>query len=199
MLNAINANQSAGAAVASREPGTNITTKLDLLNRAKSAIEAGEHSLREAADALGLAEEDHAATQREMAEVVCKSASWVNKLLKWRRSGYKDHSPFGPTTKRGRVEHADTGPRWLDYPREVLGPRSGQNAPRPVQKNATDKIPSSENRSQSESSSLRPRKASPEEAKANLRYAIDHWWPQLDDAGKSEMKAYLLKTVGVMT
>jgi hypothetical protein len=76
----------------------NTTTKAELLKRAKAAIEAGEQSLEEAAEALGLAEEDHSATQREMAEAVGMSASWVNKLLKWRRSGYKDHSPFGPTT-----------------------------------------------------------------------------------------------------
>jgi hypothetical protein len=84
----------------------NTTTKAELLKRAKAAIEAGEQSLQEAAEALGLAEEDHSATQREMAEAIGMSASWVNRLLKWRRSGYKDHSPFGPTTKRGRVEHA---------------------------------------------------------------------------------------------
>jgi len=87
-------------------PAGNTTTKAELLSRAKAAIEAGEQSLQEAAEALGLAQEDHSATQREMAEAVGKSASWVNKLLKWRRSGYKDHSPFGPTTKKGRVEHA---------------------------------------------------------------------------------------------
>jgi hypothetical protein len=93
--------QTAAASIAA-----NTTTKAELLKRAKAAIEAGEQSLHDAAEALGLAEEDHSATQREMAEAVGKSASWVNKLLKWRRSGYKDHSPFGPTTKRGRVEHA---------------------------------------------------------------------------------------------
>ena len=92
----------------------NTTTKAELLRRANSAIEAGERSLHDAAEALGIADEDHSATQREMAEAVGKSASWVNKLLKWRRSGYTDHSPFGPTTKQGRVEHAQqqaaTGP-----------------------------------------------------------------------------------------
>jgi hypothetical protein len=67
---------------------SNTTTKAELLKRAKAAIEAGEQSLHDAAEALGLAEEDHSATQREMAEAVGKSASWVNKLLKWRRSGY---------------------------------------------------------------------------------------------------------------
>ena len=98
----------------------NTTTKAELLNRAKAAIEAGEQSLHDAAEALGLAKEDHSATQREMAEAIGKSASWVNKLLKWRRSGYKDHSPFGPTTKRGRVEHAQQRAK----PSKVRKPRN---------------------------------------------------------------------------
>ncbi len=83
------------------------TTKEELLSRARTAIEAGEQSMHDAADALGLAQEEHSATQREMAQAVGKSASWVNALLKWRRSGYKDDSPFGPKTKAGRVQHAE--------------------------------------------------------------------------------------------
>src|SRR5437763_53968 len=74
----------------------NATTKAELLHRAKAAIEAGEQSLHDAAEALGLAQEDHSASQREIAEAVGKSASWVNKLLKWRRSGYEGDGPFGP-------------------------------------------------------------------------------------------------------
>jgi hypothetical protein len=96
----------AHTAVIAPPTAVNTTTKEELLQRAKAAVEAGEQSLRDAAEALGLAREDHSATQREMAEAIGKSASWVNKLLKWRSSGYKDHSPFGPTTRRGRVEHA---------------------------------------------------------------------------------------------
>ena len=86
--------------------GSNITTKAELLSRAKQRSRLANISLHDAAEALGVAQELHSATQREMAEAVGKSASWVNKLLKWRQSGYKDHSPFGATTKSGRVEHA---------------------------------------------------------------------------------------------
>ena len=82
------------------------TTKAELLSRAKAAIEAGESSVRDAAEALALAQNEFNATQREMAEAVGRSASWVNRLLKWRRSGYMEYSPFGPTTKAGRVAHA---------------------------------------------------------------------------------------------
>jgi hypothetical protein len=30
----------------------------------------------------------------------------VSRLLKWQRQGYKDDSPFGPTTRAGRLAHA---------------------------------------------------------------------------------------------
>jgi hypothetical protein len=97
------------------------TTKQSLLSRAKAAIEAGQQSMEDAAEALGLAQEEHAATQREMAEAVGKSAAWVNALLKWRRSGYQDDSPFGPKTKAGRVQHAEQRPRLT--PKRETGPR----------------------------------------------------------------------------
>jgi len=86
-------------------PFVNTTTKEDLLRRAKAAIRAGEQSLQEAAEALGLAQEGHAATQREMAEAVGRSASWVNALLKWRASGYKDDSPFDLPRSRLAAKH----------------------------------------------------------------------------------------------
>ena len=79
----------------------NTTTKVDLLSRAKDAIEAGDQSLHEAADALALAQEDFNATQREIAEAIGKSAAWVNRLLRWRREGCLG-SPFGPGSKAGR-------------------------------------------------------------------------------------------------
>jgi len=81
---------------------TNETTKAELLSRAKAAIEAGE-SPRDTAEALALAQKDFNASQREIAKAVGRSASWVNRLLKWRRSGYKESSPFGPTTRAGRI------------------------------------------------------------------------------------------------
>jgi hypothetical protein len=79
----------------------NTTTKADLFSRAKIAIEAGDQSPHEAADALALAQEDFNATQREIAEAVGKSAAWVNRLLRWRREGCPG-SPFGPGSKAGR-------------------------------------------------------------------------------------------------
>ena len=46
----------------------NTTNKSDLLRRAKSAIDAGEQQLHEAAEALALAHSDFNATQREISE-----------------------------------------------------------------------------------------------------------------------------------
>jgi transcriptional regulator with XRE-family HTH domain len=82
-------------------------TKADFLDAARSAVEQGHRYLRDAAEALGEARERHDATQREMAEAVGMSVGWINRLLKWRRLGYQDASPFGPTTKQGRVQHAE--------------------------------------------------------------------------------------------
>ena len=73
----------------------------ELLSRAKQAIESGETSLRAAAEDIAAAEEQ-GATQREIAEAVGKSAAWVNRLLKWRRSGYQDATAFGPQAKASR-------------------------------------------------------------------------------------------------
>ncbi len=162
----------------------NATTKDELFCRARNALDAGEQSLKEAADALGLAKEDHSATQREMAEAVSKSASWVNKLLKWRASGYNDHSPFGPTTKTGRVEHAQQRTK-TSKPRnagetsrsdtdDAEGKREGRGAARP----------------------LTGRRISAAEAMGNLKQAIDQCWPHLDDEGKVKMTTYFLNKTG---
>ena len=46
-------------------------------------------------------------TQREIADAVGKSVGWVNAMHVWQIGGCKGDSPFGPTTKRGRVQHAE--------------------------------------------------------------------------------------------
>jgi hypothetical protein len=79
----------------------NRTTKADLFSRAKDAIEAGDQSLHDAAEALALAQEDFNASQREIADAVGKSVAWVNRLLQWRRQGFVG-TPFGPGSKARR-------------------------------------------------------------------------------------------------
>jgi hypothetical protein len=163
---------------------TNRATKAELLRRAKAAIEAGESSLRDAAEALALAQKDFNATQREMAEVVGRSASWVNRLLKWRRSGYTEYSPFGPTTMAGRVAHA----------------QQRTNASKPLKPKATTTTTSADaetSMSSADAGKSTSRKPSPAEAKDNLMSAISHWWPYTDHAGKVEVTAFFFKQKGV--
>ncbi len=76
----------------------------ELLTKARDAIELGEEAF-EAAQKKG-------ASQRQIAEVLGKSAAWVNALLKWRRSGCKD-TPFGPQSKasRGRADGVQAAKR----------------------------------------------------------------------------------------
>jgi hypothetical protein len=81
---------------------SNATTKAELLSRAKVAIEDGERSLRDAAEALALARRDFDATQREIAAAVGKSVAWVNRLLQWQKEGCLG-TPFGPGSKTSRA------------------------------------------------------------------------------------------------
>jgi hypothetical protein len=83
------------------------TTKAEVLSRAKAAREAGE-SLRVIAEMLASAQEVFHATQQEIGEAIGRSASWVNRLLKWRQSGYNQPSPHGPTTRAGRASRRKT-------------------------------------------------------------------------------------------
>jgi hypothetical protein len=152
----------------------NSTTKAQLLSRAKAAIETSEQSLHDAAEALGIAQEDHSASQREMAEAVGRSASWVNALLKWRRSGYKDSSPF-------------------DRPRT----RSAAKQPRKAKTTSAEAGAGAETSTSADAETSTSRTPSPAEAKSNLMYAIKHWWPLMDNAGKVEATAFFFKQKGV--
>jgi hypothetical protein len=84
------------------------TTKAEVLRRAKAAVEASE-SPRVIAGRLACAHEVFHASQREIGRAIGRSASCVNRLLKWRQSRYKERSPFGPTTRAGRTAHRSGG------------------------------------------------------------------------------------------
>src|SRR5438132_735417 len=109
-----------------------------------------------------------------MAVAVGKSVAWVNKLLRWRRSGYRDHSPFGPTTKRGRVEHAQQRSK-ASKPRKV---NDADDAEASVQRQGRIRKQEAGSESAISTDTQTPtcKKPSANEAKGNLRYAIDHWW-----------------------
>jgi len=72
-----------------------------LHDKARRAIEAGEHKFREAAECLAAARK-LGATQRQSAKAISKSPAWVNMLLKWRSGGYRG-TPFGPQSKAKRA------------------------------------------------------------------------------------------------
>jgi len=72
-----------------------------LHDKARRAVQAGEHKFRQAAEYLAEARE-RGATQRQSAKAIGRSPAWVNKLLKWRASGFKD-TPFGPQSKAKRA------------------------------------------------------------------------------------------------
>jgi hypothetical protein len=72
-----------------------------VLSRAKAAVEAGAGP-RFIAGMLACAQQAFGASQREIGHAIGRSASSVNRLLKWRRSGYKNR-PFGATTRAGRA------------------------------------------------------------------------------------------------
>jgi hypothetical protein len=92
-------------------------TKTEVLNRARAALETGE-GLRNIAERLAGAKQDFHMSQREIGRTLGRSASWVNRLLKWRQSGYKQFSPFGPTTRAARAAR-----------RKGPGGREGPGAP----------------------------------------------------------------------
>jgi hypothetical protein len=73
----------------------------DLLKDARTAIDAGETHLHQAAENIAAASE-RGATQRKIADVVGKSAAWVNGLLKWRLAGYPA-TAFGPQRAASRA------------------------------------------------------------------------------------------------
>jgi len=77
---------------------------LDLLKMARLEISAGQEQLQLAAEHIAAAR-DRGATQRQIAAEVGKSAAWVNRLLQWRESGYREETPFGPQSKASRARH----------------------------------------------------------------------------------------------
>ncbi len=226
--------------------GANMPSKDELLRRAKDAIGASDQSLHEAADALGDARALHNASQAEMARAVGKSEAWVSLLLRWRRAGYPGESPFGPTTKAGRLKHdkdrraagvskpgkprktnaaaqadtADDAQMTADKRKNEYAIEEDEAAAAPSLQGLTSrtehqveaddgeahagKREPKYKRREVEPGPAAPTSAersthhgSPAWAKDNLQFAIDRYWPLLDDAGKSEMKAYFLKKTGV--
>lgn len=81
----------------------------DHLVKARNAIVRGDEYMKDAAEHIAAAIK-LGCSQREAAAKVDKSAAWVNRLLKWRTSGYTE-TAFGPENKakrtRERVQSAE--------------------------------------------------------------------------------------------
>src|SRR4051794_35772324 len=75
------------------------------LFQAKIAVHDGERSFRAAAEHMARAQA-LGAKQRQIADAVGKTVGWVNRLLQWRKSEYKDETPFGPQSKASRERRA---------------------------------------------------------------------------------------------
>ena len=78
------------------------TTKAKVLSYAKARLEAGA-SPREIAEILACAHEDFDASSRESGRAVGHDHTWVSRLLRWRRDGYKAPGHFGATTRAARA------------------------------------------------------------------------------------------------
>jgi hypothetical protein len=184
-----------------------IPTKAELLSRANASIEAARPSLREAAEALGTAQKEYSVSQREMAGAVSMSPAWVNALLQWRRSGYKGDSPFGPTTKPSRVQHAEQ--RAKDRPKAVLKDIGCvQHAEQRRVKHSKPKDTTSEDAGMAPSDP--GKETSPEISSDNLlprvgdarlleefKYAVKNWLCPMSNDAKCEAISYAIKQSGV--
>jgi hypothetical protein len=157
--------------------GSNMTTKAELLSRAKVAIEDGEQSLRDAAEALALAQKDFDATQREIAAAVGKSVAWVNRLLQWQREGCRG-TPFGPGSKASRARRKRV---------QATEQRAPGNA------DAADAEASAGKRkaeyAKQETETATSTVTSP---LAGFKSAVDYWFPKMDYAAKCEAVSYVL-------
>lgn len=155
----------------------NSTTKAEQLSRAKKAIDAGESSLREAAEALALARQDFKVSQREIATAVGKSVGWVNRLLRWQNEGCVG-TPFGPGSKVGRERSKRV------QSTEQRAPRNGD---------ANDAEASAEKRkaeyakAEADPETRTPAAASP---LYEFKSAVDHLFPKMDHDDRLKAVTY---------
>jgi hypothetical protein len=166
--------ESVGTGLAAAFAKGNTTTKADLFNRAKDEIEAGDQSLQDAAEALALAREDFKASQREIADAVGKSVAWVNRLLQWKRQGFVG-TPFGPGSKAGRERQKRVQSTEQRAPRKV----DADNADAGTKKGTTEIV------ERGAEPNLRARREL-----AEIKYAIDARFPQMDEYTRREPIAY---------
>jgi hypothetical protein len=174
-------------------PAPNEPTKEELFTTAKAAVDAGEQSMREAAEALATAQQLYSVSQAEMACVVGKSEAWVSRLLKWRRSGYREQSPFGPTTKAARLAHAkdrisarEAKPRKLKAQGAAKADEAAHDDNDVPVSTAADTLPTT----------VDLRTSSDDELLGNFKYAVDIWLPRMSEEAARQAVAYVIEKAG---
>ena len=191
----------------------------ELLARSKTRIEAGQESIRDGVEDFAIAMERCNASQREVASYLGKSASWVSGMLRWRRQGYPA-TPFGPESKAARDRRkkqiqATEVPLQSPMVRAptVVGVTTSTadttNTPTvPTAAAVTEAVPNTAKVRNTKAATTReikvtepsasaPKGPSSTEAKNNLIYALNHWWPYIDDAGKAEVASLFFKLKGL--
>jgi hypothetical protein len=110
---------------------------------------------------------------------------WVNRLLQWRRAGYRDETPFGPGSKAVRERRKPVQ-------------ATEQRAPRKA--DADLRVASAERRKRE----YPKQEAEPETTTstatnplAGFKSAVDYWFPQMDYAARCEAVSYVLNKPGV--
>ena len=78
------------------------TSKVDLFVQARATVISTDSTLREIANTLAVLQERFSASQREIATELGKSRAWVCRMLKWRREGFTEDTPFGAAVKVAR-------------------------------------------------------------------------------------------------
>jgi hypothetical protein len=194
-----------------------------LLSRSKVRIDKGWRSIRDGVEDFAVAKERCNATQREIAGRLGKAESWVSRMLKWREEGYPD-TPFGPESKAARerrmrlqaTEVCAQSPK-AEAPTvdgvtpnttpimpnaaavaETMPTTATDIANRDSKKVRNSKANAATSRAiKVTAPSAATKGPSPDEAKNNLIYALDHWWPYIDEAGKAEVVDRFFKLKGL--
>lgn len=177
-----------------------MTDVTPLLERAKRAVASGEGHLRAAAEDIAAAQEQ-GATQRQIAEAVGKSAAWVNRLLKWRQSGYQDGTAFGPQAKasrqRARVHSPERKPATTSEQAQATAARArAEQAKAEAQKAKAD--------AQRAKADAAKAKAKAREARANEKAREHDFFRGVFGAGTAKKKIHsrprelLIKALGML-
>ena len=136
-----------------------------------------------------------------------KSEAWVSKLLRWRRLDYVDESPFGPTTKAERLEHAkDRASSGASKPRNARKASTERQTDADDPKASADKrraLYAEEDADPETATSMTIARSTdacftelrgdkPRRSCRQSHRAIDQWWPLMDDGGKDRVTDYFV-------